>query len=742
MNPVKRIAILTSGGDAQGMNAALRSLVRTALNKKIEVFAIYEGYVGMVLGGDNIRPLSWNAVGGILHQGGTIIGSSRCEDFRSRAGRLKAAKNLLENDIDALVVVGGDGSLTGAMVFHDEWSGLITDMVNKNLIPAELATRHPYLALVGLAGSIDNDLTGTDITIGADTALNRITETIDAINSTAASHKRSFVVEVMGRNCGYLALMSAIATGADWVLIPENPPNVEDWEETMCRFLHEGRQAGRRDTFVVVAEGARDRQGKPITSDHVKQVLEDILGEDTRTTILGHVQRGGAPSAFDRNLSTLLGNAAVEALMSQEVDHEPLLIGFCGNRVTQLSLRDCLAKTKEVAEAISSHDYEKAMDLRGGSFNEAFQTYRMMVRALPHPPAPGQQRLRLAIMHSGALSPGMNTAARVAVRFGLDRGHIILGIRNGFQGFTAGEVEEMGWMSVNGWASRGGADLGTNRVVPEESDFYSLARVIEQHKIDGIMIIGGWSGYDSAYRLLSERKRFPAFNIPIVCLPTTIDNNLPGTELSVGADTALNNIVSAVDKIKQSAIAHHRVFIVEVMGRYCGYLALMSGIATGAERVYLNEEGVVLKSLLDDLEDLVADFKSGKKLGLLIRNEKAHHAYTTDFMCSMFEVEGRELFDVRQAILGHLQQGGNPSPFDRILATRLATKCMQYLIEQASQQSIESAYIGLQHKEYKFHKLEDFPRMVNEEHQRPSIQWWLDILSVARTLSKYNPDSS
>jgi 6-phosphofructokinase 1 len=335
----------------------------------------------------------------------------------------------------------------------------------------------------------------------------------------------------------------------------------------------------------------------------------------------------------------------------------------------------------------------------------------------------------------------MNTAARVAIRYGLDCGHITLGIRNGFQGFNAGEVEEMGWMSVNGWAPRGGADLGTNRVIPEESDYYSLARVIEEQKIDGIMIIGGWSGYVSAYRLLSERKRFPAFNIPMVCLPATIDNNLPGTELSVGADTALNNIVSAVDKIKQSAIAHHRVFVIEVMGRYCGYLALMSGIATGAERVYLNEEGFVLKSLLDDLDDLVSDFKSGKKLGLLIRNEYAHQAYSTDFMCSMFEVEGGELFDVRQAILGHLQQGGNPSPFDRILATRFATKCMEYLIEQASQQSAESAFIGLQSKEYKLHKLEDFIRMIDEEHQRPKDQWWLDTIPVARILSKFSPNS-
>ena len=147
-------------------------------------------------------------------------------------------------------------------------------------------------------------------------------------------------------------------------------------------------------------------------------------------------------------------------------------------------------------------------------------------------------------------------------------------------------------MSVNGWATKGGAELGTNRTLPTGGDFYAIARNIEEQKIEGLLIIGGWTGYQAAYELYRKRDQFPAFNIPIICLPTTIDNDLPGSELSIGADTALNNIVEAVDKIKQSAVASHRCFVVEVMGRYCGYLALMSGLATGAERVYLNEEGV------------------------------------------------------------------------------------------------------------------------------------------------------
>jgi 6-phosphofructokinase 1 len=174
------------------------------------------------------------------------------------------------------------------------------------------------------------------------------------------------------------------------------------------------------------------------------------------------------------------------------------------------------------------------------------------------------------------------------VRLAIDQGHIVLGIRRGFRGFADGDVVEMDWMSVNGWARMGGAELGTSRDVPAGPDFYAIARTIEQHGIDGLLVIGGWEAYAGAYRLFEERENFPAFNIPLICLPATIDNNLPGTELSIGADTALNSIVSVVDKIKQAAVAEQRCYVVEVMGRRCGYLAMMSGLATGAERVYLH----------------------------------------------------------------------------------------------------------------------------------------------------------
>ncbi|MCG3211027.1 MAG: ATP-dependent 6-phosphofructokinase [Anaerolineae bacterium] len=738
-NITKSIAVLTSGGDAPGMNAAVRAVVRTALDKGVEVYAIYEGYQGMVDGGDRIRKMDWDSVGGILQRGGTVIGSARCAAFRTREGRLRAAHNLIKLGIDNLVVIGGDGSLTGANLFRQEWPDLLAELVNKKSISKKTAELHADLRIVGLVGSIDNDMFGTDMTIGADTALHRITEAIDAISSTAASHQRTFVVEVMGRNCGYLALMSCIATGADWVLIPESPPNVDDWESKMCEVLKAGRTAGRRDSIVIVAEGAADRHGNPISCDYVKKVLEERLGEDTRVTILGHVQRGGSPSAYDRYMSTLLGEDAVETLLDAKADDEPQLIGMRQNRVTRTPLMDCVQKTHSIADLIAAKEFDQAMDMRGSSFKEMFRTLRTLVRALPHPPTPGQRRLRLGVLNCSALSPGMNTATRAAVRIGVDKGHIILGVRNGFQGLVDGDIEEMGWMDVAGWATRGGSELGTNRHMPQGSDFYAIARHIEEHQIEGLLMIGGWVGYQAAYQLFLQRRNFPAFNIPIICLPASINNNLPGSDFSVGADTALNNIVEAVDKIKQSAVASRRCFVVEVMGRYCGYLALMSGLATGAERVYLHEEGITLNALKNDVDYLVKGFQEGKRLGVMIRCENANKFYTTDFIRALFDEEGGDLFDVRQAILGHLQQGGDPSPFDRIQATRLAVKCIDFLVDQADFPDPGASFIGLQGGQVKLHDLQDLPRMVDAEFQRPKKQWWLDLRAIANIMAQPGP---
>jgi 6-phosphofructokinase 1 len=241
--------------------------------------------------------------------------------------------------------------------------------------------------------------------------------------------------------------------------------------------------------------------------------------------------------------------------------------------------------------------------------------------------------------------------------------------------------------------------------------------------------------------MINERANFPAFNIPIVCLPASINNNLPGSEFSIGADTALNNIVEAIDKIKQSAVATRRCFVVEVMGHWCGYLALMGALATGAERFYLPEEGITLQQLQQDVNMLKRGFNLGKKLGLVIRNEDANLIYTTSFICSLFEEEGQDVFDVRPAILGHLQQGGDPSPFDRIQATRLARLCIEHMVEQCNEGDTSGSFIGLQNGKFVFHDMRDFDRMADIKNQRPREEWWLQLRSIANLMAKLSPEA-
>jgi 6-phosphofructokinase 1 len=737
---VDSIAVLTSGGDSQGMNAAVRAVVRSCIHREVPVYAVREGYRGMVEGGDQIRPLSSEDVGGILRRGGTVIGSARCAEFRTREGRRRAARNLVERGIDALVVIGGDGSLTGANVFREEWPELLDELVASGEIDQALREAHPALRLVGLVGSIDNDMFGTDMTIGADSALHRITEALDAIHSTASSHQRTFVVEVMGRHCGYLALMSALATGANYLLIPEHPPAVEDWEADMCEALKAGKAIGRRQSMVIVAEGAQDRNGKEITADHVKEVLEERLGEDTRVTILGHVQRGGSPSAFDRYMSTQLGHAAVDALLTMGPDDPAQLVGLREHQVRCSPLMDAVEQTHAVAERIAAQDYDEAMRMRGGSFTESFETFRTLMRAYPRDAPDAQQRLRIGVLHAGGPAPGMNTAARVAVRHGIDQGHAMFAVQGGFPGLADGAIREMDWMSVSGWVAQGGAELGTSRTVPSADDVLRIAEQIAAHRLDALLMIGGWAGYEAAYALHVTRDQHPALRIPIVCLPASINNDLPGSELSVGADTALNAIVVDVDKIKQSAVASRRCFVVEVMGNECGYLALLGGLSTGAERVYLPEEGITLDDLREDVGRMADEFRHGKRLGLIIRNEEADSVYTTGFIHALFEKEGGRLFDVRESILGHVQDGGDPSPFDRIQASRLAKRCIDYLIHPPEEEGATSAFVGLQAGHVQFTDLGRFPMLIARDARRPKEQRWLNLRPLARVMAR--PDVS
>ena len=737
-NTPVRIGVLTSGGDAQGMNAAVRAVVRTTLRLGAQPYAVMEGWAGAVAGGEGIRPLNWDSVGSILHRGGTIIGTARSKEFRTREGMLSAAANLLEHGIDRLVVIGGDGSLTGTNEFRKAWPSLLAELMETGRITPEVAAAHAQLMIAGLVGSIDNDLVGTDMTIGADSALHRIMEAIDSLSSTAASHQRTFVIEVMGRHCGYLALMSAVAGGCDYVFVPELPP-ADGWEEDMCNKLQAGRAAGRRDSLVIVAEGAQDREGNRITAADVCDVLEERLGEDARVTILGHVQRGGRPSAYDRWMSTLLGYAAAQEVLRATPESEPHIIGVRHNRIAHLPLMESVENTRAVATYIKDGDYEAAVEARGASFAQMLQIFENMSTPplqSSHNEASPVKNKRVAILHAGGLAPGMNTAARAAVRLGIDHGLTMLGIEGGFPGLLDGAVKELSWADVEGWVGEGGAALGTHRDYPTIEQLYSIGRSLESNHIDGLIVIGGFNAYLGAHTLIKERDRYPAFNIPIVCVPASIDNNLPGSELSIGADTAVNSTVYTLDAIKLSASASKRCFVAEVMGRRCGYLTLMSGLATGAEKVYLPEHDATLDEIASATSDMVKSFRDGRRLYLVLRNEAACGLYSTKLLADVFAQESNGLYDVRESVIGHVQQGGNPTAFDRLMATRLVTNAMQVLVDELVAGTARGHYVGLVNGEFRDSPLAHMNDELDLVNRRPRDQWWLRLEHVIPVVSQ------
>ncbi|KAL8928989.1 MAG: hypothetical protein Q9208_001432 [Pyrenodesmia sp. 3 TL-2023] len=765
----RRIGVMTSGGDAPGMNGAVRAVVRMSIFKECESYAIYEGYEGLVQGGDLIKRMERDDVRGFLSDGGTAIGTARCKAFMERSGRLRAAKNLVTAGIDALVICGGDGSLTGADIFRREWPGLLEDLIRQKELTVEQTYPYRHLNIVGLVGSIDNDMSSTDATIGCYSSLTRICEALDSIEATASSHQRAFVIEVMGRHCGWLALMSALSTGADYAFLPEKPPS-EDWEEEMCGIISRHRKMGKRKTIVIVAEGAHDHSLNKVTSTQVKDILSNRLGLDTRITTLGHVQRGGSPCAYDRYLSTLQGVEAVKAVLDATPETPTPVICVIENKIVRKPLMKAVEVTRAVAEAIKAKDFNLAMELRGADFAEYHNAYMTTTatgnvqQRLPKDKVSGTtseidsanrvQQMRIGIIHVGAPAGGMNSATRAAVAYCLSRGHTPIALHNGFSGLCRhhddqplGSVRELRWLDVEGWVSKGGSEIGTNRNLPSE-DMPKTAFCFEKYKIDALFIVGGFEAFTAVSELRKARPNYPAFRIPIALLPATISNNVPGTEYSVGSDTCLNTLVGFCDAIKQSASAsRRRVFVIETQGGNSGYIATMAGLSVGALAVYTPEEGISMKMLARDIEHLRTTFakdkgqsKGGK---LILRNEKASKAYTTEVIDNMINNEAHGRFESRPANPGHFQQGVTPSPMDRVRAVRLAVKCIAFLEGFAGQSEDEivadqmsASVIGIKGARMVFGAMERVEREeTNWKERRPKEESWLQLKMVVDTLS-------
>ena len=305
---IKKIAVLTSGGDSPGMNAAIRSVARTCAYYNIECIGIYRGYQGMIEG--DFLPLNARSVKGIINKGGTVLKSARSQEFRTPEGRKKAHENLLKEGIEAFVVIGGDGSFTGALIFNEEFN-------------------YP---IIGLPGTIDNDINGTDHTIGYDTALNTVVEVIDKIRDTASSHNRLFFVEVMGRDVGHIALNVGVGAGAEEILIPEEDLGLE----RLLQSLKRSKLSGKSSSIVVVAEG--DKIGKNVFE--LKEYVEENMTEyEVRVSVLGHMQRGGSPSCFDRVLASRMGVKAVETILEGKSNY---MVGLLSDKIEITPLNEAI----------------------------------------------------------------------------------------------------------------------------------------------------------------------------------------------------------------------------------------------------------------------------------------------------------------------------------------------------------------------------------------------------------------
>ena len=307
MEKLKKIAILTSGGDAPGMNAAVRAVVRSAISYGVEAIGVLQGFEGLITG--NFIALESRSVSNIINRGGTILKTARSEEFKTEEGRKKALKNLKAEGIGALVVIGGDGSFTGARIFEQEFD----------------------FPCIGIPGTIDNDIYGTDFTIGFDTAVNTVIEAVDKIRDTASSHNRFFFIEVMGRDSGYIAMYSGIACGAEKIMIPE----LEGEFESLVATLKEGTKRKKTSNIVIVAEG--DQEGGAY--EIAKKTQKEFPEFDVKVTVLGHTQRGGSPTCSDRVMATRMGVKAVESLM---LGRSNIMVGIINNHIVTTSLKDAI----------------------------------------------------------------------------------------------------------------------------------------------------------------------------------------------------------------------------------------------------------------------------------------------------------------------------------------------------------------------------------------------------------------
>ena len=646
-----RVGILTSGGDAPGMNAAIRAVVRTAERLDWESFGIRDGFYGLV--NDVPERLDWTSPVWTSREGGTFLRSGRCPEFGENPELRREAVRRLREDVglEALIVIGGDGSMAGAL----EVSRL-------------------GLPTVAIPASIDNDIARTDMSIGVDTALNTIVNAVDQLRDTILSHSRVAVVEVMGRQTGYLATMTALACGADRVFVPEQMPGAskvthEELGATLELLARRYEPPyDRRGAILIVAEGASH------TSSYIEETFEqsDRYHREARKTILGHLQRGGAPTAFDRLLGFRYGVKAVEAL-AEGADRQ--MVGLSGGTVQLSALEDVLQGCREIRRGIPSPNLQ-----------DSFELCRRLVEP---PPSPGVGKV--AILTSGLNVPGMNIAIRAVARELLQRRLVPLGVQGSFQGLASVDnLRELSWQDVvmERVLRSGGSLLGASEAenLPPVD---KMAATLETVQARGLVVIGDAAGLKVAHELNNHMHG----RLPLAVIPAAITGQVGSALLSVGFDTALNTLVEFVDHAVDYGTALGRPLLAQLVEPDCDLLAIACGLVGGAELVFTDRDYPDVAAAMERLQHAVASGIRSPYATIVVSKVREGDVE------AIREASRTGLgFDVVMDSPGYMARGGRPSAFDRILAAKLGSEAARVIHDAVGRGQREMALVSLEGK--------------------------------------------
>lgn len=683
---LRRIAILTGGGDAPGMNAAVRAVSRLALGRNWEVYGIRHGFYGLMKlaktpiidlkNCPHVLPMKWDTTSWAIRDGGSCLGTIRCPELKGNDNLAsQIAKKLCVLKIDGLVVIGGNGSLQGAHAIHaaSMEEGKVNDC---------------KLGVVVIPASIDNDIPLTEMSIGVDTALNVIVECADKLVDTIAAVNRVVVMEVMGRDCGYLAVRGALATGAEAVFSPEHRITNDELNHLLDRLREEYRIA-RRHALVVVGEGAAKGMSP---TEYIRNYIEvgkvgdrirddDSPPWDVRATILGHLQRGGPTSAFDRILATRMGSAAVN-ILAKDTSKMPEMVTLKDGKIDSVSTKDVIERIHDGETSASVADLQEMVELT------------KVVSLIPEREPAKVAEGTIAVLTAGADAPGMNMALRAVSRSTRNKCRMkTIGFENGFHGLISNNYRELTWETISENPTeatelpvdlhrRAGSILGCLR---REDQFTSeececIRSTLQEHKIRGLVVIGG---LNSCLRTL-ELSDFLGedYKLPIVVIPASIDHGLPGTHATLGYDSALNVIVSSSDHIIDTGQATDRVSIVETMGGEMGALALAGALASGTELALIPEtcrDEKDVHNALDNLSKRMASYEPPRKFATILIKSGLYDGYDV----SKIQGYASRAFDteVRVTELGYTQRGGSTSYYDRMLGTQMGASAVDLIYD-------------------------------------------------------------